>query len=67
MARALQAFRGELVAWLIGNVPAAVWAPDKLPRDLNPFDAARHESEAMRRHKEEWRIARQRAAFRAGG
>lgn len=65
MAASRREFEGDLVAWLVRCVPAAVWAPKELPDDLNPFREARQMSEAMRKHLEAWERRRWRAA--AGG
>ena len=62
MARGRAELAGDLVAWLIRCVPAAVWQPKALPADLNPFRAPQPLSDAMRKHLENWEQRRWRAA-----
>lgn len=61
MASARKCFEGELQAWLIRCIPAAIWAPKELPKELNPFRESEPPSEAMQRHREMWAARRWRA------
>lgn len=47
---------GELVGWLLANLPAAVWSPGDLPKgaELNPFRDKSPVSEEMQKHLEGW-------------
>lgn len=65
MAGARAELEGAVIAHLIRFIGIAVWAPDKLPEDLNPFGEKKPESEAMRRHREGWAKARWRASMGA--
>lgn len=62
MAAARREFEGEVTAWLIRCLPAAVWSPRDLPDELNPFREPKPLSEAMRAYlesqaKRRWRVA----------
>jgi len=60
-------FEGELVAWLIRCIPAAIWAPKELPKELNPFREAEPPSEAMKKHLASWAARRWRSVVGSAG
>lgn len=66
MAEARREAEGDYVAWLVRCVPAAVWSPKDLPKELNPFTTPKPVSEAMRAHLESWRRRRWRIATGGG-
>lgn len=56
---------GELVGWLLGNLGAAVFAPNKLPKGekLNPFRITSESvSERLTEHKAKWARLKWRAS-----
>jgi hypothetical protein len=62
MASSRKEFEGELIAWLLKNVYAAVWVPNELPDDLNGFREPKPLSKAMKKHLEAWAKRRWRVA-----